>query len=463
MTKLNILFFFILLFAYARIFGQNTLQDAQKFIDKKEYENALLIAKELLNKDSAKTALKILIQLQNANFINKDVYESIGDVYSKLDINELALINYEKAEAADSLNIQLKFKIAALLNKDKKYKEAVNKYLKIISIDPSNAEAYFNAGTILYQAKLYADASIMFEKYLELEKSLDAYHKITTALLEIKNYEKAYNYSLKALDLYPNDNIIRKNLAFASYALKKYEDAAKYYLSLPDSLMNVNDYENAARSLAQIKQDSIAIKYFEKVILLDSTRYSIYLELANVEFKNHNYKRAAKYYELMTNHDSKNEFAYRFLGFSFFQLKDYEEARKALLKASELNDSIVNTYFYLAQSYKNLDSLNQAIENFKKVIKLSEKKEKIYQDQLLEANYFIGQRTFLNKNYATAIQYLQKVLEFKPNDVGTLEMLGLSYHQLGKIETAIKIYKRVKQLNPNSEVAKKGLRMLSAD
>ncbi|MEG8946285.1 tetratricopeptide repeat protein [Rosettibacter firmus] len=462
MLRYNI-FISFLFFAYFNLNAQDALSDAQKLIEKKQYEEAFLIAKNLLNKDSANTALKILIQLQYANYINKDVYENLGDAYSKLNINELALTNYEKAEAIDSLNVQLKFKIAELFYKEKRFKEAINKYLKIILIEPKNAKAYLAVATIFYQAKFYTDAFIMFEKYLSLEKSLDAYQKIITALLEIKNYEKAYNYALQALNYYPNDDAIKKNLALASYALKKYDESAKYYMSLPDSLMRIDDYENAARSLAQIKQDSLAIRYFEKVIELDSTRSNVYLELANVSFRNHNYSQAVKYYKAITNYDEKNEFAYRFLGFSYYQLKDYEEARKTLLKASALNDTIVNTYFYLAQTYKNLDSLNQAVEQYKKVIMLANDKEKMYKDQLLEANYFIGQRAFLNKNYAVAIQYLQKVLEFKPNDVGTLEMLGLSYHQLGKIENAIRIYKRVKQLNPNSEVAKKGLRMLSAD
>lgn len=463
LNRIKLIFLYLSFIGFTHLSGQNILSDVQKAIEKKQYENVYSTAKDLLNKDSTNLALKILILLQSAGYNNKDVYESIGDAYSKLGVYELALTNYEQAESIDSLNTALKFKSADILYKQKKYTEAVNKYLKIISIEPTNAKAYLSAATIFYQAKLYTDASLMYEKYLALEKSLDAYQKITKALLEIRNYEKVYAFATEGLSKYPNDFTLMKNLALASYALKKFDESAKYYSSIPDSLLNINDYENAARAFQQIKDDTNAIKYFEKVIQLDSTRSSIYMDLANNLFKNQNYEQAIKYYKAKIKIEPDYELAYRFMGFSYIQLKNYDEARKSLLNAATLNDTIVNTHYYLAQAYKGLDSLDLAAEQYKKIINLAEQKENQYKDQFIEANYFLGQRAFNKKNYATAITYLKNVLQFKPNDVGTLEMLGLSFHQLGNTEEAIRIYKKVKQLNPKSEVAKKGLRMLSAD
>lgn len=462
-NRIKLIYIFLFFIGFTHLRGQNILSDVQKAIDKKQYENVYATAKDFLNKDSTKLALKIFIMLQSAGYNNKDVYEGLGDAYSKLGVDELALTNYEQAEAVDSLNTALKFKSADLLYKQKKYTEAVNKYLKIISIEPSNAKAYLSAATIFYQAKLYKDASLMYEKYLALEKSLEAYQKITNALLEIKNYEKAYAFASEGLSKFPNNYTLMKNLALASYALKKFDESAKYYSSIHDSLLNISDYENAGRAFEQIKDDTNAIKYFEKVIQLDTSRSSIYMDLANILFKNQNYEQAVKYYKAKIKIEPDYELAYRFMGFSYIQLKNYDEARKALLNAAALNDTIVSTHYYLAQAYKGLDSLDLAADHYKKIINLAEHKENQYKDQFIEANYFLGQRAFNKKNYATAIIFLKNVLQFKPNDVGTLEMLGLSYHQLGNTEEAIRIYKRVKQLNPKSEVAKKGLRMLSAD
>ncbi len=47
--------------------------------------------------------------------------------------------------------------------------------------------------------------------------------------------------------------------------------------------------------------------------------------------------------------------------------------------------------------------------------------------------------------------------------IGVMEMLGVSYYVLQNNDEAIKWYKAVLKYNPKSEVAKKGLRMLSAD
>lgn len=42
-------------------------------------------------------------------------------------------------------------------------------------------------------------------------------------------------------------------------------------------------------------------------------------------------------------------------------------------------------------------------------------------------------------------------------------MIAVSYHQLQNFDEAIKWYRQVLKLNPKSEIAKKGLRRLSAD
>lgn len=455
-----VIFYFI---TQMSLFSQDPLVDAQQLIDKKQYEKAYLIAQDLLKKDSANVALKILIQLQFVNYLNKDVYESTGDAYQKLGVNELSIVNYEKAEALDTTDINLKYKIAELLSKEKRYKDAINKYLNIISLSPMEAKAYLNVASILYQAKLYADAAVMFEKYLGLERNLNAYRKITNSLLEIKYYEKVYNYAREGLSLYPDDLFLKKNLAIASFALKKYDEAAQNFSSLPDSILNLNDYLNTAYSFVELKQDTNAIHYFEKALQLDSNLTNVYLELANIYFKIKNYDQAIKYYKVVTERDSEIEFAHRFLGYAYYQIKNYEEAYKTLLKATSLNDTILMTHYFLAQIYKNLDSIKQAINEYKKFLSLCTDKNKTYEDQIIEANYFIGQRAFIDKNYSLAIQYLLKVSEYKPNDISTLEMLGLSYHQLKKNDNAIKIYKRLQKLDPNNEIAKKGLRMLSAD
>jgi len=453
--------FFVISFS---INAQNMFDDAIKAIKKKDYPAALKLAKDALDMDSTHSALKILIQLREKDYKNdKMLFEYLGDTYSKMNVAELALLNYADAEKFDSLDVSLKFKIADLLYKGQSYKEAVNKYLEIVHIAPKNSQALLKAGTILFLAKSYANAAVVFEQYLALEQTQDAYRKITKSFLETRNYEKAYQYALEGLAKYSDDSSLMKTAAIASFGLQKFEEAGKYYSAIPDSLLTVSDLKNAGKAYQLIKADSIAIKFFEKVIEKDSTQSALFMDMANNYFRNKNDSLAIKYYMAKIKIDSTYELAYRYMGFAYFDMKNLDGARQALLKAKELVDTTFVTHYYLAQIYTQMDSLDQAAVQYVTILKLTEGKEKEYKDYILEAVSYLGQRAFLKKNYAAAITYYRRANQLKPNEWRFMESLGACYQILQNYDESIKWYCATLKINPKSEPARKGLRMMSAD
>lgn len=461
--KKNILIVLIVLLTAVFTNAQDKIKEAEAALKQKDFGKALAIAKELLDSGSANEASKVLIQLQQINSNDKKVFEYLGDAYAKMNVAELAVTNYEEAEALDSADVELKFKTAELLYKQKRYKDAVNKYLKIIAIDQQNAKAYSEAAQILFLAKLYPDAAVMYEKYLALDQTKEAYQKITKALLEIKNYEKALNFGKDGLAKYPDDLVITKNAAVSAYALKKFDDAAKYFAALPDSQLTTNDIVNAARSFQQAKSDSLALIYFEKAVNQDSSLSSIYMDLANYNYKNKNYDAAVKYYSAKIKADSTFEPAYRFMAFALMQKKDSEATRAALLKAVTLNDTLVSTKFWLAQTYRQLDSLSQAADQYQKMLDVIGNRDQQFKNECAEAFGFLGQRAFERKNYNGAVGYLRKAVVLKSDVLGYKVMLASSLHQNGNIDEAIDWYRKILKIDSKNEVAKKGLRMLSAD
>jgi|BarGraIncu00222A_1022003.scaffolds.fasta_scaffold03827_2 tetratricopeptide (TPR) repeat protein len=443
--------------------AQSKPEDADKAIKKKDYSTALNIAKEFLNRDSANVSLKILIELRENMSPNKLLFEYLGDAYAKMNVAELALENYGQAESMDSTDVTILTKTADLLYKQRRYKEAVNKYLKIVSIDPKNTKAYLDAATILYAGKLYADAAIMFEKYLTLDKSKEAYEKITSAYNTIKSFDKSYSYATEGLAKYPDDILLKKNAGIAAYYLMKFDEAAKYYNAVPDSLLSINDLKNAGTSFSTIKSDSIAILYFEKVIKKDSTQSSLFMDIANSYFRNKENEKAIKYYAAKIKVDPKYEPAYRYMGFAYFIDGKFNDARQAFLDAKNLNDTTFTTNYYLAQCYTRVDSSEQAAEQYVRVLKLAAGKEKQYKDAIYEASDFLGLRAYQRKNYSGAISNYSKALQVKPNEWRIMEMLGVCNFLLQNNDEAIKWYRATLKYNPNSDVAKKGLRRLSAD
>jgi tetratricopeptide (TPR) repeat protein len=440
-----------------------SVSDGEKAIKNKDYVKALAIAKEFIDANNTADAFKLLIPLEQKEYNDKKLFEYFGDAYSKMNVAENAINYYAKAEAIDSMDVALKFKVAELLTKSERYKEAVNKYLKIAQIDPKNSKAYLEGATILYKARLFADASIMFEKYLAIQQTEDAYIKITRAFMEIKNYEKTYNYALEGLSKYPGNATLTKNAAISSFGLQKFDEAGKYYSAVPDSMMSVSDLKNAGRAYQQIKADSIAIKFFERVVSKDSTQSGLFMDMANNYFRNKNDTLAIKYYKAKISVDPKYEPAHRYMGFACYDMKDWDGARQALLGAKALVDTTFMTNYYLALTYAQMDSTEQMADQYVTILKLAEGKESQYKDYILEAVANLGQRAFKAKNYNAAVTYYRRANQLRPNDWRYMESLGACYQILQNYDEAIRWYCATLKINSKSEPARKGLRMMSAD
>ncbi|KAF0152016.1 MAG: TPR Domain containing protein [Ignavibacteria bacterium] len=454
-------FFLLIVFLTANSFAQDKTAAAQKAYDKKDYKTAFTLAKEILDAGDAAGANRLFIQLREINFDPK-IYEYLGDSYTKMGVNELAIINYEEAEKNDSLNVDLKFKTADVMIKQKKYTDAINKYLKIQAIAPANPKAFLEAATILFKAKMFPDAAKMYEGYLKLEQSQDAYENITRSFFEARNWESTYLYGIKCVELYGGTPIINRYVATAALQTKRFEDAAKFYSQVPDSLLSVNELERVGRTFQMVNDNATAMLYFEKVIRLDSTRSSIYFELGTNFFRQKDYEGAVKYFSAKTQADSTHEQSYRFMGFAYYQMGKHEEARANLLKSVALNPKEINTVYFLALSYRGLDSLDRAADVYKEIIELIGDNEAEHKDKILEANAFLASRMMVKKAWAGAIPYLNKVEKLKPS-LDVFRMLASCHLSAGNNDAAINYAKRVLKSNPNDADMKKILRVLSAD
>ncbi|MCK9425103.1 MAG: tetratricopeptide repeat protein [Ignavibacteriaceae bacterium] len=443
---ITVLLFF---FFFGQMLAQDKVKAAETAIKKKDYATAMQIAKEFLDIDSALTALRILINVESNNIVSKELFEMIGDSYSKQKVVENALLYYDKAEALDSLDKNIKFKTAELLYKEKRYTDAVNKYLIILSIDSTNTKALYNTANIFYLAKMYPDAALFFDKYLIYEQLNGSYLKAAKSNLESKNYQKAYDYANLASEKDKSEKEVVKIMAVAAAWLGKYDESLSYYAKIEDSTLSKNDIRdlvNAGRNCKATKKDSLALIYFGKVLIIDSTYKDVYWDIAILNYTLANYDTAIQFFDKFLAEKPNFEPAIRFKAFAYLQKKDYNKTREFLLEAIALNDTLVDSYFWLAQSYKAVDSLGRSAEVMEKMITIIEGKENLYRDKLLDAYGFLGQTAYEKKNYGKAIPYFIKALSYKSDNLPFTLMLANCYSILKDTENAKKYYYKVLSL-----------------
>jgi tetratricopeptide (TPR) repeat protein len=457
--------FFILLVLFTGLnFAQDQYEIASAAIKNNNFKTALGIAQSLLKHDSTDQAIKILVELTAHDTADKGGYISLGDAYTKMSVLELALEDYKTAEKLDSLDIQIKFKIAENLYKQKSYTDAANKYLQVLALDSNNAEAYDKLGELLYYAGQYPNAAYYLTKYLKFDqKNSKVYYLDANALVKIQNFNDAAKVAGDGLQIFPENNDLKRLDAISLAYLKKPDDAEKLANATPDSLFTATDDYVLGVTFLNAAQDSVAVLYLKRAMDKDTSKIKTLADLvATTYFKTGKYDSAIVYYDKKIKADSANFSPYINKGICCYQLQKYDDARVTLLEAVQLKPDNVSANLWLARVYRNIkDSTEETGATFRRVIALAEPDAEHHKEELAEAYAYFAITDLLKKRYAQSIPSLEKAITYKPDEATYHLWLAQANVFLNKNEEAIKEYKKVLQLDPKNADARKGLKLLT--
>lgn len=454
----------LLVFLFAGIsYGQGYFEQAQKALKKKDIKTAFSLASEAYSKDSTSAALRICLLLKEDK---KDVelLDLTAKVWEKMGVLDNTRSNYEEAEVMDPKNVQRKFALADLYFKNNQIKESVNKYLEVIKIDSTSKEAYKKIGNIFYMAKkgFYADAAFYLEKSLKFYNDIDTYHKCVETYEKSNNIEKAYEIAAKGLELYPNDLKLRKSAWENAIPIKKYAEALTHVAMIPDSILTSSEAKTAGDIASVLGKSDIQTKYYKLAGDKDPNNKDLFVNLGDRAYNDKDFDKAVEYYDKKLALDPKHEHSLQFKAYAYFQKKDYNNARGAFLNWINVSDTSLTAYISLAECYEKVDSTSKKAETYIKILRMAEGKERQYKDQIIPICYYFIERCHKAKDWSGAINYGKRILNLR-EDFNALIFVGGDYFNLKDYDSALVYYKRAQRINPNHELVKKGLRMLSAD
>ena len=131
-------------------------------------ECLLDISKQLTNKNKLNLALKILLNYKQKN---DQIFYNISFIYNKIHKISLAKKNILESLKINSQNTDALFLYAEILKNEFNYKEAIDIYNKIISINPNFELAYLNLANTLVQTDNYAQAKKNYEIFLKFDQN----------------------------------------------------------------------------------------------------------------------------------------------------------------------------------------------------------------------------------------------------------------------------------------------------
>ena len=155
------------------------------------------------------------------------------------------------------------------------------------------------------------------------------------------------------------------------------------------------------------------------------------------------YKEAIKILKLALKLNPKEETLWMALAEAQFKSKDIDRALFSLNKVLVLNPKNASIYFTKGSIYMNSNQLKSAVKMLNKGLLLDNKNETGY--------FQLGNAYFMLKEYTKALNTYSKVTKLNPNFWQVINNEGLILYEMNKKEEAISKFKLAASLSNNAE------------
>lgn len=288
-------------------------------------------------------------------------------------------------------------------------KEELELAERLISDFPNNIDAIVLMGNVWERHGDAIEALKFWRRVLELDpKRSDVYKSIGWFAMQKGQFEEAIAYWRKALEVDPQIPNVHNNIALALMGLGKQKEA---------------------------------IEELEKDIQITPNPV----------------------------------FSYFMLGQGFLQEKEYEKAKKHYEKAIELAPSYTNAYYGLFTVCTRLKQRDKAQEYLAIFRKLKTEDMKILKDRndavddlvnmqkgAAETYMHAGQMYRAKGNLQRAEELLTRSVTLDPNNIMSLERLASLYQMIDRIPNALRLYKKINEIEPENPLCYLNIGVLSA-
>lgn len=357
-------------------------------------DSAVLSIEKLISLDPANVSLqKILIDLYqksnkpaNALEVVNDIIELTPDDLDARERKAQILISQDKWDlAADEYNYILKQKNVPLEIKVRIGASYFNRSLKDSSLTKITKEFFqtIDKDTLDWQVKMFLGAVAINEKrdsaaieYFKAATDLarwnvDAWIRLGGLYFDNKKYEEAVKVMDEAIELFPDDFTINLILGLSLAQLDKHLDAKPYLKKSVE--LNPNDLNSLsayAYTLSQLKENDLAINYLKQALAIKPDDVNLLGTLGLIYDAMKMWTECDSVYERALQIDSQNALVNNNYAYSLSErgerLKDALRMAEIAIAVDPNNTSYLDTigwvYFKLGNYREAKVNLEKAIE-----------------------------------------------------------------------------------------------------
>jgi tetratricopeptide (TPR) repeat protein len=299
------------------------------------------------------SALARLDEILDIDRKNPDIEVLIGDIYLQKNEASKALEYYHSVLTQDSVGIDTKIRIAeSLLERSQKDSSLVGYARPIIEVIrnewPTDWRPYWFLGFVGFSTRNDSLALVNFRKVTELNPgNADAWYYVGTIYFRLEQNDSAAKALEKSIEINPRNVDFLGALALTYDSMKKYADSDRTY----EQAMKLDPHNH---------------------IILNNYSYSLAERGIQLE-------RALQMAEEAVEKQPENSSYLDTIGWIYFKLGKYDEARKYIEKAVQLRDAVgengATLNEHLGDVFYKLDQKEKALEFWKRALQMNEKNQ----------------------------------------------------------------------------------------
>ncbi len=341
-------------------------------------------AKLLLGKDDWTGASKEFDYLLDQPDVNLDAKINIGANYFNKAITDSTVLPIAKSFFTkldkDTIDWQIKMYLGAIALSEGNDSVAIENFKFVTKNANWNVAAWVRLGGLYFDNRKYDEAEVvMSEAILTFQEDFYVNLILGLSLAQQSKHSEAEKYLKKSTIINPNDITALSAYAFTLNQLKE-DDKAIFYLNRaleiePDDAQLIGTLAMIYNGMQDFeKSDSL----YERALELKpddpllSNNYAYSFATRNIQLE-----RALKMVKISVKEDSLNSSYLDTIGWVYFMLGNYSEAKINLEKAIEVGGESSVMLDHLADTESKLGNKEQAIKLWKKSLELDPTKIEI--------------------------------------------------------------------------------------
>lgn len=349
-------------------------------------------------------------------------YNNLANVYSVTKQPEKAITYYSQAIRYDSSYHVAITNLAIQYENMKEYDKAYRLYHLSKSIEPYYANTYYGIANFHYNRANY-DSAIMYYYYCTRLDTGDAksYYWLGKSYSMKKDGDDALYYYLEATKHDTTYSAAWNAIGNVYYNKEEYDKAKLYYsMAVINDTAEVSYWSNLGKAYQYSDSTDLAFSiYTNKVLRIDSTYATAYIQIGNLFYDKEEYGTAADYYRKALHFDSASVTALYNMGLIADNSHHYDSSVYYYRQVLKFDSTYINAYSSLADAYRQL----QQNDSSKYYYLLSLKLDTTFSRDVC---YNLGNLYYTQKDSAEAEKYFKKVLA-RTEDAITRYMLGSLY------------------------------------